>query len=73
MISIRRSAKHELYERRSAIRALNDQLVRGWNEGDAEAFAAPFAEDADFIAFDGTHFKGRREIQRPISRCSIDG
>jgi uncharacterized protein (TIGR02246 family) len=34
----------------------------GWNQGNAQAFAAPFVEDADFVAFDGTHFKGRSEI-----------
>jgi uncharacterized protein (TIGR02246 family) len=34
----------------------------GWNQGNAEAFAAPFVEDADFVAFDGTYFKGRSEI-----------
>ncbi len=44
------------------IRALYEQLMEGWNKGDAEAFAAPFAEDGDLIAFDGSHFKGRREI-----------
>lgn len=46
----------------ASVRALYSQLMDGWNKGDAEAFAAPFAEDADFIAFDGTHFKGRPEI-----------
>lgn len=46
----------------AAIRALYGQLMDGWNKGSAEGFSAPFAEDADFIAFDGTHFKGRREI-----------
>lgn len=37
-------------------------MLEGWNQGSGEAFAAPFAEDADFIAFDGTRSKGRREI-----------
>jgi uncharacterized protein (TIGR02246 family) len=46
----------------ASIRMLYEQLMDGWNEGNAEAFAAPFAEDADFIAFDGTHFKGRHKI-----------
>src|SRR5262249_48182861 len=33
-----------------------------WNEGNGEEFAAPFADDADFIAFEGTHLEGRRHI-----------
>ena len=46
----------------AAIRALYEQLMDGWNSGDGNAFAAPFAEDADFVAFDGSYFKGRPEI-----------
>jgi uncharacterized protein (TIGR02246 family) len=46
----------------ASVRALYEQLMDGWNQGSAEVFAAPFVEDADFIAFDGTHFKGRPEI-----------
>src|SRR6266550_8374413 len=37
-------------------------MIDAWNAGDAAAFAAPFADEADFIAFEGTHLKGRREI-----------
>jgi uncharacterized protein (TIGR02246 family) len=46
----------------AAIRTLYEQLMDGWNSGDGNAFAAPFAEDADFVAFDGSYFKGRQEI-----------
>ncbi len=46
----------------AAIRALYQQQMDGWNRGDGNAFAAPYTEDADFIGFDGTHLKGRREI-----------
>lgn len=48
----------------------------GWNAGSGEAFAAPFAEDADFIAFDGTRFRGRDEIARshdPLFRTHMRG
>jgi uncharacterized protein (TIGR02246 family) len=38
------------------------QMIAAWNRGDAEAFAAPFTETADFIAFEGTHLRGRAEI-----------
>jgi uncharacterized protein (TIGR02246 family) len=40
----------------AAVRALLQQMLDGWNEGSGTAFAAPFAEDALFIAFDGTQF-----------------
>jgi uncharacterized protein (TIGR02246 family) len=46
----------------ASVRALYEQLMDGWNKGNAEAFFAPFEESADFVAFDGTHFKGRHEI-----------
>jgi uncharacterized protein (TIGR02246 family) len=46
----------------AAVRALYQQTMDGWNMGSGEAFAAPFDDEANFIAFDGTHFKGRREI-----------
>jgi uncharacterized protein (TIGR02246 family) len=49
-------------EDEAAVRALYAQLMDGWNAGSGEAFAAPFADDGDLIAFDGTHFKGRHEI-----------
>ena len=46
----------------SAIRGLYQQLIDGWNAGSGDAFADPFEEDSDQVAFDGTHFKGRQEI-----------
>lgn len=46
----------------AAIRALYEQLMDGWNKGSGEAFAAPFAEQCDLVAFDGTHFTTRQEI-----------
>jgi uncharacterized protein (TIGR02246 family) len=45
-----------------AIRAIHQGMIDAWNAGDAAAFAAPFTEDADFVAFEGTRLKGRREI-----------
>jgi uncharacterized protein (TIGR02246 family) len=38
------------------------QMIDAWNSGDGTAFAAPFSETADFIAFEGTHLKGQRAI-----------
>ena len=46
----------------TAVRGLYEQLIEGWNRGSGDAFAAAFAEDGDLVAFDGTHFGGRREI-----------
>jgi uncharacterized protein (TIGR02246 family) len=34
----------------------------GWNHGTGAAFADPLAADVDFVAFDGTYFKGRDAI-----------
>jgi uncharacterized protein (TIGR02246 family) len=45
-----------------AIRAIHQRMIDAWNAGDAEAFAAPFTDNADFVAFEGTHLKGWREI-----------
>jgi uncharacterized protein (TIGR02246 family) len=49
-------------ESESAIHTLYLQMIDGWNRGNGEAFATPFAEDADLVGFDGTHLKGRQEI-----------
>src|ERR687889_1316762 len=46
----------------AAVRALYQQLMDGWNQGNGDAFASVFTEDGDLIGFDGTHFKGRQEI-----------
>ncbi|MEG4396842.1 SgcJ/EcaC family oxidoreductase [Microcoleus sp. BROC3] len=37
-------------------------MIDAWNRGSGEGFAAPFSETADFIAFEGTHLKGRKAI-----------
>jgi uncharacterized protein (TIGR02246 family) len=38
------------------------RMIDGWNHGDAKEFAASFSEGADFIAFEGTHLRGRAQI-----------
>jgi uncharacterized protein (TIGR02246 family) len=45
----------------SAVRALVQKCVEGWNKGSGEAFAAQFAEDSDYVVVNGMHVKGRRE------------
>jgi uncharacterized protein (TIGR02246 family) len=54
------AANHSADE--AAVRNLYQQLLDGWNNGSGDAFAAPFTDDGDLVAFDGTHFKGREEI-----------
>ena len=46
----------------AAVHGLYQQLMDGWNRGSGAAFAATFAKDGDLVAFDGTRFKGRKEI-----------
>ena len=45
-----------------ALRTIVAKLEAAWNRGDAEAWAAEFAQDADFIHVLGLHFTGRQAI-----------
>jgi uncharacterized protein (TIGR02246 family) len=38
------------------------KLQAAWNAMDGAAFAAPFAEDADFVNILGEHFRGREKV-----------
>lgn len=44
----------------AAVRRLFRELIDCWARGDGHAYAALFTEDSDYIAFDGTHFRGRQ-------------
>lgn len=44
------------------IHALTGRLGAAWAAGDATAYGAEYTEDADYVAFDGTHMKGRQAI-----------
>jgi uncharacterized protein (TIGR02246 family) len=46
----------------TAVRGLYQQLMDDWNQGSGDAFAGAFTDDADLVAFDGTHLKGRAQI-----------
>ena len=48
----------------AAIRQIVQQLQDGWNAHDGKAFAAPFAEDADYVIVNGMRIKGREEIEK---------
>src|SRR5438132_5792119 len=45
-----------------ALHDLFQEMQDGWNQGDGQAFAASFTEDADYIVVNGTHLKGRQAI-----------
>lgn len=42
-----------------ALRDLMRRSVAAWAAGDAEAYAACFTEDADYVVFDGSRLHGR--------------
>lgn len=44
------------------LKEMHAEMIAAWNRGNAAAFAASFAPDADFIAFEGTQLKGRSQI-----------
>jgi uncharacterized protein (TIGR02246 family) len=46
----------------AAIRDLFRELLDDWGRGDGDAYGSRFTEDADYVAFDGSHTKGRQEI-----------
>jgi uncharacterized protein (TIGR02246 family) len=46
------------------LRELAAKLETAWNNSDSIAWAALFAEDADFIHILGAHYNGRDEIER---------
>ena len=68
---------------RRAIRQLGQALQDAWNRGDAAGYASLFTDDADFVAWNGMHGRGRRAIEdghRPLfegplagSRMALDG
>ncbi|HEY7636262.1 MAG TPA: SgcJ/EcaC family oxidoreductase [Gemmatimonadales bacterium] len=47
---------------RAALEHIVRLLETAWNAGDGQAFAAPFAEDADFVTIRGEHFRGKPAI-----------
>ncbi len=49
---------------RSRLEKLVEALEDAWNAGDSTAFAAAFAEDADFVNVYGMHARGRTAIAK---------
>src|SRR5260370_34794964 len=48
---------------RGAILELGQARQDAWNRGDAAGYAALFADDADFVAWNGSHGRGRQAIE----------
>ena len=46
----------------AAVQALFAELIAAWGRGDGHAYGARFTDDADYVAFDGSHTRGRRVI-----------
>lgn len=46
----------------AALEELERRQADAWGRGDGEAFAATFAEDADFVAVNGEHIRTRAGI-----------
>jgi uncharacterized protein (TIGR02246 family) len=46
----------------TAGRGLFQQLLDAWGRGDGPAYGAGFTDDADYVAFDGSHTVGRPAI-----------
>jgi uncharacterized protein (TIGR02246 family) len=55
-----------------AVRGLYRRLLDGWNARDAEAMAAPFAEDCQVIGFDGSQMFGRAEMAATMAAIFAD-
>jgi uncharacterized protein (TIGR02246 family) len=67
---------HFAHDDDTQVCALFQQMLDGWNHEDATAFAAPFSDDATFIAFDGTQLIGRQSVQdfhEPLFRTHLKG
>lgn len=52
----------EMTTDQKTIRSLIQGVEDGWNNGDGDTFAAPFAEDADYVVVNGRYIQGRSTI-----------
>ncbi|MGW0766645.1 SgcJ/EcaC family oxidoreductase [Streptomyces sp. NPDC002676] len=46
----------------AAITSVLDELVAAWERHDADAYGSLFTEDATYVTFVGTFYRGRRDI-----------
>ena len=59
-------------DRERSLRALYRAVLAAWNADDAEAFAAPFAEDGQVVGFDGSEITGRASIAEQMAAIFAD-
>jgi uncharacterized protein (TIGR02246 family) len=74
--SAQKKPAHDVAADDATVRSFPMRMIDAWNAGDAAAFAAPFSDHADFIAFEGTHLKGRRAIvqfHQPLFDTTLKG
>jgi uncharacterized protein (TIGR02246 family) len=55
-----------------SVQALYRALLAAWNADDADAFAAPFADDGQVIGFDGSEIAGRASIAEQMAAIFAD-
>ena len=41
---------------------LFERMCAAWSSGDADGYGACFTEDSDYVSYDGTHARGRRDM-----------
>lgn len=56
----------------AGVEALYRELLAAWNEDDAEAFAASFAQHGEVVGFDGSEMRGRAAIASELTRIFAD-
>jgi uncharacterized protein (TIGR02246 family) len=56
----------------AAVRRLYEDLIAGWNAGDAERMAAPFTAGGAVIGYDGSEQTGRDAIEAEMRRIFAD-
>jgi hypothetical protein len=61
MASIQVSSMSNSSKDEDAIRQIVQQLQDGWNAYDGKAFAAPFAENADYVVVNGQRHEAHRQ------------
>lgn len=62
------AAGHEVFAgAEKEVRSLYARIIKGWNERNAKAMAAPFAKDGSMVGFDGSQVAGREGIVEHLS------
>jgi len=62
-VSERTAGGEQSGHKEPAIHDLYRELLRAWNERDADRFASLFEEDGNVVGFDGSQVDGRAEIE----------